>query len=377
MSCNTTLYCPLIQDMMTYRRGASNSSEQLVSTGIVWLHGLVSAFGVLENLLILWVIGFRVPRSVISVWILNLAASDLLATASLPFFTLFLAKGGTWTLSTTLCKAHSSVFFLNMFVSGFLLAAISLDRCLVSLFPVWVQNRRDVGLAMRVCGAIWVLAVLNTVPYYVFRDTIQRCDRRVMCYYNYRQLFPTGAGVNVLCRSRQNIMAFSKFLLAFLLPLVVIVGSHVAVGFSISRRGRRHTFRFFRLVVAVIISFFLCWAPYHVLSLLEAVADYYPSLRQPVAQALPPLVSLAFINSILNPLLYVCSCPDFLATIRRSLGAVLEAVLIEDLGELSRRRSTARSSASASELLLKGHSPPPALKSAPTSQQGDDHPIVF
>ncbi|XP_036404955.1 prostaglandin D2 receptor 2-like [Megalops cyprinoides] len=374
-AANRTKYCELIEDMMNSR--ASNSSDRLVSMGTVWLHGIVSTFGILENLLILWVIGFRVQRSVISVWILNLAASDLLATASLPAFTVFLAKGGTWTLGTTFCKIHSSVFFLNMFVSGFLLAAISLDRALVSLCPVWAQNHRDVGLATRVCGVIWALAFLNTVPYYLFRDTIQRRDGRIMCYYNFRQLPVPGADEEEICRSRQDVTAVSKFLLAFLLPLLVIVGSYVAVSISISRRGRRHSFRFFRLVVAVIVSFVLCWAPYHVLSLLEAVAQYHRPLRQGVARALPPFVSLAFINSLLNPLLYVFSCPDFLAKIRQSLGAVLESVLAEDLGELARRRSTARSTTSTNELLQRLRIAPALKNNTPGHEEEAEHPAVF
>ncbi|KAJ8246855.1 hypothetical protein GJAV_G00256120 [Gymnothorax javanicus] len=347
-SLSSTVIALKGQEMMNDTDGGG-----ALNMGVVVLHGVISAFGILENLLILWVIGFRVRRSVIRVWILNLAASDLLATASLPFFTLFLARGLTWTLGTTFCKLHSSIFFLNMFVSGFLVAVISLDRCLVSMLPVWCQNHRHVGLATCVCWAVWGLALLNTLPYYLFRDTIRRCDGRVMCYYNYLQLFPSGSSVKVVCRSRQDTMAVSKFLLAFLLPLLAIVGSYIAVNVSIVRRGRRRTFRFLRLVVAVIITFVLCWAPYHVFSLLEAAADYDSALRRPVARVLPHVAGLAFLNSVLNPLLYVFSCPDFLAKIRQSLGAVLENVLVEDLGELASRRGTIQSSFSTCELLLK------------------------
>lgn len=345
---------------------------------VVGLHGLISSFGILENLLILWVIGFHVRRSVISIWILHLAASDLLATASLPFFTFFLAQGFTWTLGTTFCKVHSSIFFLNMFFSGFLLAVISLDRCLVSMMPVWCQNHRDVGLASRVCWAVWILALLNTVPYYLFRDTITRCDGRVMCYYNFRQLSSPEADDVGLCRSRQQALAISKFLLAFLLPLLVIVGSYIAVSIGITRRGRRRTFRFFRLVVAVIVTFVLCWAPYHIFSLLEAAADYNPALLVKVAQALPPTASLAFLNSVLNPLLYVFSCPDFLAKIRESLGAVLDHVLTEDLGELGRRRSTTHSFVSTCELLMKEHHFRHTPGAKKTEQHKEvEHPSVF
>ncbi|XP_038851687.1 prostaglandin D2 receptor 2-like [Salvelinus namaycush] len=344
---SSPVYCPLIQAMVNVSV-PSNSSARVgaLSLVMVCLHGLVSSFAILENLLILGVVGFRIRRTVISVWILNLAASDLLSTASLPFFTIFLARGGTWTLGTTFCKLHSSVFFLNMFVSAFLLAAISLDRCLVVLKPVWAQNRRNVRLVGRVCGVIWAMAILCTLPYYLFRDTIRRHDGRVMCYYNFVQYFLVREfDLRELCEARQDALAFSKLLLAFILPLVVIVGSYVLVNIGITRRGlRRRSFRFVRLVVAVVVSFVVCWAPYHIFSVLEAVAHYQPSLRGLVSHCLPPAASLAFLNSVLNPILYVFSCPDLCGKIRQSLGAVLESVLAEDLGEFSRRRSTQHSS---------------------------------
>ncbi|XP_041740571.2 prostaglandin D2 receptor 2-like [Coregonus clupeaformis] len=365
---SSPVYCPFIQAMVNVSVPSNSSARAgALNLAMVCLHGLVSSFGILENLLILWVVGFRVRRTVISVWILNLAASDLLSTASLPFFTIFLARGGTWTLGTTFCKLHSAVFFLNMFVSAFLLAAISLDRCLVVLKPVWAQNRRNIRLVGRVCGIIWALAVLCTLPYYLFRDTIRRRDGRVMCYYNYAQYsLVREFDLRELCEARQDALAFSKLLLAFILPLVVIVGSYVLVTIGIARRGRnRRSFRFVRLVVAVVVSFVVCWAPYHIFSVLEAVAQYQPSLRALVASGLPQSASLAFLNSVLNPILYVFSCPDLCGKIRQSLGAVLETVLAEDLGELSRRRSTQHSSISASELLLKGmrsHNNNPSLR---------------
>ncbi|KAE8278930.1 Prostaglandin D2 receptor 2 [Larimichthys crocea] len=243
------------------------------------LHGIFSSIGIIENLLILGVVGFHVRRSVISIWILNLAASDLLATSSLPFFTLYMARGNTWTLGTTFCRIHSSIFFLNMFVSGFLLAAISLDRCLVVLRPVWAQNYRNVSLVGRI--------------------------------------------------------------------------STFAVNAGLARRGCRRPFRFVRLVVAVVVSFVLCWAPYHVFIIIEVMSSHGHPAQKFAGKVLPISATIGFLNSVLNPVLYVFSCPDLCKKIRHSLGAVMESVLAEDLAELARRRSTMRSSLSNTEVVLK------------------------
>ncbi|TDG99906.1 hypothetical protein EPR50_G00199050 [Perca flavescens] len=325
-----------------------------LSVFAISLHGLFSTIGIIENLLILGVVGFHVRRSVISVWILNLAASDLLATASLPFFTLYMARGKTWTLGKTVCRLHSSIFFLNMFVSGFLLAAISLDRCLVVLQPVWAQNYRNVQRVGKVCGVIWALAVLFTIPFYIFRDTIPQPSGQIQCYYNYAQLLPAKPfDLASLCKERKEALAFMKLFLAFLIPLLIIILSYAAVNNRLARRGCRRPFRFVRLVVAVVVSFVLCWAPYHIFFIIEVMAPIGHPAQSFASNALPISATISFLNSVLNPVLYVFSCPDLCNKIRHSMGAVMESVLAEDLAEFARRRSTARSSVSTSEMVLK------------------------
>ncbi len=350
----------------------NQTAKSSLNVFTISLHGLFSSIGIMENLLILGVVGFHVRRSVISIWILNLAASDLLATASLPFFTLYMARGNTWTLGTTFCRIHSSVFFLNMFVSGFLLAAISFDRCLVVLRPVWAQNYRNIQLVGKICGVIWALAVLCTIPFYVFRDTIHLPNGKIQCYYNYAQFLPSKPyDLRSLCRHRKEALAFMKLFLAFLIPLLIIILSYVAVNASLARRGCRRPFRFVRLVVAVVVSFTLCWAPYHLFIVIEVMAPSGHPAQIFAGKALPISATIGFLNSVLNPILYVFSCPDLCKKIRHSLGAVMESVLAEDLAELARRRSTARSSISTTEVVMKRNSIPTLCLNAEAQEQGE------
>ncbi|XP_076972206.1 prostaglandin D2 receptor 2 [Tamandua tetradactyla] len=367
MSANATKpLCPILEQM-SLLQSHSNSTIRYMDHVSVLLHGLAALLGVAENGLILFVVGCRMRQTVVTTWVLHLALSDLLATASLPFFTYFLAIGHTWTLGTTFCKLHSSVFFLNMFASGFLLSAISLDRCLVVVRPVWAQNHRRVATTHKVCLVLWALALLNTVPYFVFRDTITRRDGRIMCYYNVLLLNP-GPDHDAACRSRQAALAVSKFLLAFVVPLAIIASSYAAVSVQLLHRRRRRPGRFVRLVTAVVVAFALCWGPYHVFSLLEARAHAQAALRPLVWRGLPFVTSLAFINSVVNPLLYVLTCPDVLRKLRRSLRTVLESVLVDDseLGSASSRRRRASSTTGpdpAAPCSLGGRRPP-ALRPA-------------
>ncbi|XP_008295258.1 prostaglandin D2 receptor 2 [Stegastes partitus] len=382
------LYCPQLELM---RNHALNNNTK-VNLAVVCIHGLVSCLGILENALIMWVVGFRLRRrTVASVWVLNLAISDFLATLTLPLFTAYLNSPHSWELGNTLCKAQASIFFLNMFVSAFLLAAISLDRLLLATKPVWSQNHRSVAGAWKVCALGWLWAAINTSPYSLFRSVTEKKDGRKLCYHNFALYLSSDATLERECNVRQGATAISKLVLAFLLPLVVIAGSYVKIGISLRNRDRRrkqsscrlndtlivsnkdgeagipkNSKKFFlkplntgpplasveltpttpsqmspsqlsqsftKMVTSVIAAFALCWAPYHIFCMIEVTAQFKEENLKLVEVGLPLATTIAFLNPLLNPILYAFSCPHFCVRIRQSLGAVFDG-LVEEGGGL-------------------------------------------
>ncbi|XP_029917834.1 prostaglandin D2 receptor 2-like [Myripristis murdjan] len=392
-------YCPLLEAM----RNHSINKDVKANLVVVCIHGLVSCLGILENALVLWVVGFRLQRrTVASVWVLNLAMSDFLATLTLPLFTIYLNSSHSWELGNMLCSAEASIFFLNMFVSAFLLAAISLDRCLLVTRPVWCQNHRSVPTAWKVCVLGWLWAAINVFPYFMFRKVTERLDGSKMCYHNFALYSSSQATLARDCKVRQAATAISKLLLAFLIPLVVIAGSYILFGLSLrNRRLRRKqsssrltgalimsntdgvsaptgtpettktkhillkpeastptmslkptslfpstsssqasqsplSQSFTKMVTSVIAVFVICWAPYHVFCVMEVVAQYRPKSLFLVERALPLAATLAYLNPVLNPILYAFSCPNFCVRIRQSLGALFEGLVEEGGGGIMR-----------------------------------------
>lgn len=355
---------------------------------VVGFHGLVSCLGILENALILWVVGFRLQRhTVASIWVLNLAMSDFLATLTLPLFTYYFYSSHSWELGNPLCKIQASIFFLNTFVSAFLLAAISLDRCLLVAKPVWCKNHRTVAGAWKVCAAGWLWAAMNTIPYSIYRSVTVRGDGRKLCYHNFA-LHSSPSDTLRDCNVRQTATAVSKLFLAFLLPLVVIAGSYIHIALTLGKRSRRRmqnantpadvlmlnkagaptktpptaksmkinlksvsptssssqaspshasqsplSKSFTRMVTFVIAAFVLCWAPYHIFCILEVMAQFSITNLDLVEVGLPIATTFAFLNPVLNPILYAFSCPNFCVRIRQSVGAVFDG-LVEEGGGL-------------------------------------------
>ncbi|XP_076003823.1 prostaglandin D2 receptor 2 [Genypterus blacodes] len=389
------LFCPVLQAM----REHTHDNNSRTNLAVICFHGMVSCLGILENALILWVVGFRLQRrTVASVWVLNLAMSDFLATLTLPLFTFYLYSSHSWELGAPLCSAQASIFFLNMFVSSFLLAAISLDRCLLVSKPVWCQNHRSVAGAWKVCVLGWLWGVINAIPYFLFRSVTETLHKRKLCYHNFA-LYSSVVMVDRHCKVRQAATAISKLLLAFLIPLVVIAGSYITIGLSLKNRMRKRresssrltgallvantegetdtkkismttkptniflkplatsttchsptpispncssipasqnllSQSFTKMVTFVIAAFALCWSPYHTFCIMEVAAQYWPQIVYTVEKGLPLATTLAFLNPVLNPILYAFSCPHFCVRIRQSLGALFDGLVEEGGGIL-------------------------------------------
>lgn len=354
-------HCPLLQRMISH----TLNNDTRVNLAVVSVHGVVSALGILENGLVLWVLGCRLrQKTVAAVWVLNLALSDFLTTLTLPLFTHYLLMDHSWNLGEPLCVAQASIFFINMFVSAFLLAVISLDRCLLVTKPVWTQNHRTVSAAWKICGLGWALAVVNTIPYSMFRSVVLKQDGRYLCYHDFA-LYSSQSTLHTDCKVRQSATAVSKVLLAFVVPLVVIAVSYVCFilelqtrrkrlesrrqGVSNDKRrsstffrslyspGRQNSTRlsqgFTKMVASVIATFILCWLPYHVFCLLEVTAQYKTEITDLVEVSLPIATTFTFLNSVLNPIIYTFSCPNFCTRIRQSLGVLFEG-LVEEVGPL-------------------------------------------
>ncbi|XP_036429465.1 prostaglandin D2 receptor 2 [Colossoma macropomum] len=397
-STEQQLHCPVLEKM----RNHSLNNDTHVNLVVVGVLGVVSGLGILENALVLWVLGFRLRRkTVAAVWVINLALSDFLATLTLPLFTHYLAMGHSWELGQALCSAEASIFFLNMFVSAYLLAAISLDRCLLVAKPVWSQNHRTVASAWKVCALGWLWAVVNTFPYYMFRHVTVKLDGRKLCYHNFA-IYSSPIMLEQNCKVRHTATAVSKVFLAFMLPVVIIALSYRHFAQQLRARRQRRASQqlgvmgngkvdrskssrnlstvsssagaerlsrgFTKMVASVITTFALCWAPYHIFCLLEVAAQYFPSDSSLVALVevgLPLSTIFAFLNPVLNPIIYTFSCPHFCTRIRQSLALLFEG-LVEEAGPLvlttsRRRRKDPISPASPylSQLPNHPHSPPP------------------
>lgn len=274
--------------------------------------------GILGNGLVIYVTGVRMKKTVNSVWFLNLALADFLFTAFLIFMIISLYHHYKWQFGLHMCRLNSLMSAVNMYASIFLLTAISLDRCLSIWVVVWAQNKRTVRKAQLVSAVIWVMAVACSMPEPIFRE-LRENGSDSYCVHS-----------KSMTKEQKMILAIFRFVVGFLIPFLVIFVSYVAIGVRARRLQRSRTKRPHKIIIAVILAFFFCWLPFHVLRLMELKAASNPDLWNVIHNAGPLSLSLAFMNSCLNPILYVFMCDEFQKKLKQSICHVLESALAED-----------------------------------------------
>ncbi|XP_034981359.1 mas-related G-protein coupled receptor member H-like [Zootoca vivipara] len=133
----------------------------LISVSIL----LFSIFGVMGNGTVTWFLVFCMRRNPFTIFILHLAVADLGALMSLSSFLIMKVLSS---FSDTITNLHLlSVFecsFFFMYNTGqYLLTAISMDRCVSVVFPLWHRCHQPPHFSTLVCASIWIISFLLTV----------------------------------------------------------------------------------------------------------------------------------------------------------------------------------------------------------------------
>ncbi|VTJ55255.1 Hypothetical predicted protein, partial [Marmota monax] len=150
----------------TMVNGSNWNNPQPVNfwTSILGLPTLIIAqIGLVGNAVVFWLLGFRMHRNALSVYILNLAGADFL-------FLCFHVIVSLNKLNLTFLSFLA--FILNYlpivmtcsYLTGLsVLSAISAERCLSILCPIWYRCHRPIHTSAVICAILWALSLLLSI----------------------------------------------------------------------------------------------------------------------------------------------------------------------------------------------------------------------
>ncbi|CAL8301273.1 unnamed protein product [Boreogadus saida] len=273
------------------------------------------ALGLLGNSFVLLVYLFQKDRlNVPEIFLGNLALADFALLTCLPFSAMNIRNNFNWPYGEALCKIVNSSVIVNFYTSIYIIATISIDRYLALARTMQTRWLRRTLYAKVMCAAMWILGILMSTPSLVYR-TVTYVEElgTISCILGY------GPAWQLSHQIMMNVLGFVS-------PVVIIVLSSSAVIRALYRRrkgacayegsDRKST----TLVYAVTILFLLCWGPFHLFTFLDTLCELELLDETKWGHALDighqVSVYVAFLNSVLNPALYVFSGQYFRKKVR-------------------------------------------------------------
>lgn len=218
---------------------------------------------------------------------------------------------------------------INFYCGIFLLACISLDRYLSIVHATQMYSRKKPWVVQVSCLAVWLTSMLLSIPDWIFLEDVEDDRRNTReCIRNY---FKFSSQIEIIGDWRLA-SRLIYHIAGFLLPSVVLIFCYTCI----LRRLRCGTHglqkqKAFRVILAVVLVFFLCWTPYHITLMVDTLQSGNSSetcgVRSYLEKAKTITSSVGYLHCSLNPILYAFVGVKFrrqLLNILRSLGCKLK-----------------------------------------------------
>ncbi|XP_028449566.1 leukotriene B4 receptor 2b isoform X2 [Perca flavescens] len=265
---------------------------------------LVFLVGVPGNLFIIWSILARIKqRSVTTLLILNLACADGFLMALTIFFIVYLAKQ-TWVFGEAMCKALFYLCNTNMYASIFMITLMSVHRMVVVVLPRRVSSKVSRKIVKRVIVGTWALVMVISIPSLVFRGV------REDIVSNERNTTKNVCTPNHTLPQHVRFHYTLETVVGFILPYTVIITCYVLILRRLRKTQFSRKVRSENLILAIVVMFGVFWLPYHVINIIQVVAQWYPEgearkiLDKISSKSRAVTSAFAFISSCANPILY-------------------------------------------------------------------------
>ncbi|XP_020392941.2 G-protein coupled receptor 35-like [Rhincodon typus] len=284
MTGNTTVHC---NDSMT-------KEMHLILIGI---SVPIFFLGLTFNAMTLWAFccKFRKWTETI-IFVTNPAVSDSILLLILPFK--MYSYRTTWNLRSSYCTVLECLYFVNMYVSIYIIVCITVDRYIAIKYPFKAKYLRSPKKATFACGAAWTLI----------------CSLSVFLKIN----FNNATGNNKFCFQKTTAqptktwIIISIELFGFVIPFLILSFCSFQIivtlcNKSAESQGNYVFGRSIKIVITNLIIFFICFMPFHAGLLhefLQEMSHQDCKLLNNVRLFMSVASTIASINCCLDGIIY-------------------------------------------------------------------------
>ncbi|XP_055915033.1 neuropeptides capa receptor [Eupeodes corollae] len=303
-------------EFLEYARGPQQMPMITVML-VTIIFGGIFITGILGNVLVCVVIvRHSTMHTATNYYLFSLAVSDLMfLLLGLPYEISLYWHQYPYNLGLPFCKIRALISEASTYVSVLTIVAFSMERFLAICHPLHLYAMSGFKRAIRIVAALWVISFISAIPF------------AILTKIDYLKYPPDNTTIekSAFCAMLDYPEGFPLWELStclfFVIPMVLIMILYGRMGMQIRSRttqqlgvqqgsmhkeSRHQQSRkaVIRMLAAVVITFFVCWAPFHAQRLLYLYAgqwDHYQDVNE-------WLFSFAgfsyYVSCTINPILY-------------------------------------------------------------------------
>ncbi|XP_044293068.1 psychosine receptor [Varanus komodoensis] len=234
-------------------------------------------------------------KNELGIYLLSLTLADLLYTLTLPLWIYYAQNGDDWKLSENFCMIAAFLKHLNYYTSAGFLTCISLDRYIAVVYPLRFHYLRTRRFALLISALVWGFEIMSNYQILKHKETTTKINR-TLCYDTYP------------LENWQAWFNFYRICVGYAIPLVIMVFCYQRIYQAVKHNQATQESdkkKISYLLLSIIITFILCFTPYHVVLLMRSISepcncDFAKIMFAPYRIT----TALTSFNCIADPILY-------------------------------------------------------------------------
>lgn len=259
----------LLEQQIEVMSPEENCTEHAYVDGIqLFIYIPVFFIGVILNVLALRVFCCKLSKwTETRVYMVNLAIADCLIPFILPFKMLLKS-----TKVETLCLVLESAYFINRYMSIFLITITAVDRYITIQYPFKAKKVRSPQKSGLVCGIVWILLV-SIVWLHKWQEEREKpgcCFKKIS--------------------RKPYISVLASTIWGFLIPLMILSFCSIQIVRKLTKKKKSnpHEEKFVQKSINIISAnmavFIICFLPINMANIVRFIADYSKAADTTVAK---------------------------------------------------------------------------------------------
>ncbi|XP_069753955.1 G-protein coupled receptor 35-like [Narcine bancroftii] len=189
-----------------------------------------------------------------TIYMTNLAVADTIVLLTLPFK--IYSYRYPWNFGAGFCAFLECLYFLNIYVSIYLITCISVDRYIAIKHPLKAVRMRSPMKAAILCGATWIFVCTIRISMQVSMST--RTAKEKNCF------------IKVYSKIPPNLWLVGAIeVIGFIIPAFILSFSSFQIIMTLCKRkvesyGNAGFGRTIIIIATNLLIFFICYLPFHV-----------------------------------------------------------------------------------------------------------------